>query len=1007
MSRTGKQVKQFERWVLIGIVVLLIATFSVTGVTSRGCGGHAPTRGEDLGGTFQVAPGQSRTVTHEDFLAVFRRYEALYARVLGPSLRFAGEMIEDRNSRKLIGTWMHIVQVEAAKEAGYRVADDEVRDAVRELVSRWAGRGGGFTPERYEQVLEGISRGAQGTLTKADFEATVREYLLKDKFLGDLVATDRYATDREEAFKAWKASRERVDLVFAALPATAFTDVVRPEEQTRTAISAQIAALQKGLDAAREVRRHTATVAAWHQRHGAWPVDEADLLSKEPGKALGAKLPNDPWGAPYVYAKAGEEGRIASVGPDGKVGTPDDVTTDVGVILDGLGTLRRVGDALRTWFRETGAWPETLAELTKAPPTKEGKPAVAAPLLEVPKDPWGAELAWDPAGAALRSAGVDRQPGSADDVIATLSKDVVSIPPPAAFAAWVPATASNDAWNRPLVVRFGAGRFEASSAGADGVAGNDDDLSDGNGTDVESFFVSVRRDFAVPRKREFEAVYVVPSLVSDELFAKAWAKLPQFHPTDADAWDTFRAQLGAGYRVTDGEGENAPELDPKDPVKGYGADLRRQLAEKKRVPAGTAGWPVPAADAFADRKAAPASNTPGLPDPGVDKLYKTYLDKGWRLIALRDQFFAKLLDAMLKTARDGEAAYQAWLAGGRKGVEPDRAPTRFAAQLAAWQDLQPGEADVAAGGSFLTLYTTPEPLERQAIEALPVLGDPAVSSYVDPLKDGDYDVTPRALFGGPALAAFRSVKRYNERDAELVEVRDKSEFWDRYLETRALDRAARELDKVRTSLLPPPADPKRPAPTTADGVAKVKAFQDAVEAAAKAKSLPITLDRTGLFVGATALGQRAPKPPESATVQEKDAMARRAYVRSNGYLAVRQTDGSKSADVGSVGRFVLRDAPRLGVETPTKTAYLVVVGAQADPVPEEFHGKAFVDWVRQESYDANPEWQPARGILLHDRKGRVLRLLYGLYDDWERVKADYKVATNEDLILPKDAGAAR
>ena len=63
--------------------------------------------------------------------------------------------------------------------------------------------------------------------------------------------------------------------------------------------------------------------------------------------------------------------------------------------------------------------------------------------------------------------------------------------------------------------------------------------------------------------------------------------------------------------------------------------------------------------------------------------------------------------------------------------------------------------------------------------------------------------------------------------------------------------------------------------------------------------------------------------------------------------------------------------------------------------------------MRQEAYDATPEWQPARGIQMHDRKGRVLRLLYGLYDDWERVKADYKISTNEDLVVPKDAGPAR
>ena len=764
MSRTGKQVKQFERWVLIGIVVLLIATFSVTGVTSRGCGSGPRVKGEDLGGTFQVAPGKTRTVTHEEFLAVFRRYEAVYARVFGPSLRFTGEMIEDRGSRKLLGTWMHLVQVEAAKEAGYRVADDEVRDAVRDLVSRWPGRGGGgFTPERYEQVLEDISRGAQGALTKADFEATVRELLLKDKYLGDLIATDRYAVDRQEAFKAWKASRERVDLVFAALPASAFLDAVRPDEQTRSAITAQVTALQKAVDAARDVRRHNATVASWREKHGAWPADEAELLAKEPGKALGAKMPNDPWGVAYAYAKVGDAGRVACAGPDGKLDTPDDVTPDAATVLDALGTLRRVGDAMRTWFRETAAWPDALTVLTTKPPAREGKPPVAAPLLEVPKDPWATELAWDAAAKTVRSAGLDRQAGTPDDLVATVSADAVAIPLPAAFAAWVPADATNDAWGRPLVARFGAGRFDVTSAGPDGVDGNDDDVRDGNGTDLEAFFVSVRRDFAIPRKREFEAVYVVPSLVSDELFGKAWAKLPQFQPTETEAWHTFLSLLGRGYRVHDGEGDAAPEIDPKDPLKGYGAALRRQLVEQKAVPAGTVGWPVPSADTVGDRKAAPPSNTPGLPDPAVDKLYKTYLEKGWRLVALRDQFFAKLLDAMLKTGRDAEAAYQTWLAGGKQGVEPDRAPSRFAAQLAAWQDLMPGEADLATGASFLTLFATKEPLDRQAIEALPVLGYPAISSYLDPLKDGDYDVTPRTLYEGPALAAVRSVKRHVDR----------------------------------------------------------------------------------------------------------------------------------------------------------------------------------------------------------------------------------------------------
>jgi hypothetical protein len=49
MASAWKQVKQYERWVLIGIVVLLLATFSVAGA-SRGCSRGTPGRDQDLGG---------------------------------------------------------------------------------------------------------------------------------------------------------------------------------------------------------------------------------------------------------------------------------------------------------------------------------------------------------------------------------------------------------------------------------------------------------------------------------------------------------------------------------------------------------------------------------------------------------------------------------------------------------------------------------------------------------------------------------------------------------------------------------------------------------------------------------------------------------------------------------------------------------------------------------------------------------------------------------------------
>ena len=37
----------------------------------------------------------------------------------------------------------------------------------------------------------------------------------------------------------------------------------------------------------------------------------------------------------------------------------------------------------------------------------------------------------------------------------------------------------------------------------------------------------------------------------------------------------------------------------------------------------------------------------------------------------------------------------------------------------------------------------------------------------------------------------------------------------------------------------------------------------------------------------------------------------------------------------------------------------------------------------------------------------MLRVLHRLYDDWEAYKADYKIETNSDLLVPRGAGKAR
>ena len=439
-------------------------------------------------------------------------------------------------------TWLHIATVGAARAAGYMVGKDELRAAIEDYVIRAVARSPGvdprqqgvrFVPELYDQVIERVYR-----MPKAEFETTVGEILLKDKFLADLVDTSRFSKDRQEAYDAWKETRERVDLSFAAVPAAQFKDAVAKEEETRSAVAAQTDLLGKVVAAALDVRRITEVVKDFLAANKALPVDANELVTKDPSRrALNGKLPVDPWGKVYAYAKDGEAFHVTSSGPDGTPGTPDDVGTATLELLNGLGVLRRVGDALASWHATTNAWPAALLDMTKAPtPADASKVAPPPPLpaSSVPKDPWGHELVYEAAGPTLLSTGPDGVRGTPDDLTAEVSATSVRVALPAAFAPYRLA-GSVDAWGRPLDVQLKTANplmFEAVSLGADGVA-SDDDVKDGNGVDLQSFYNRVRLDFRLPQRREFEAVYVIPALVSDEAFAEAWKRYPQYRPRGA------------------------------------------------------------------------------------------------------------------------------------------------------------------------------------------------------------------------------------------------------------------------------------------------------------------------------------------------------------------------------------------------------------------------------------------------------------------------------------------
>src|SRR5262245_15178747 len=210
-SRWKKLFKQYERHVLIGVVIVLLATFSISGIFTRGSGGGG--KRTDNGGDFEVAPGKRVTITSDEFDEVRARYEPiLMLPYWGPSIRWAPELILERpvasSQRTAFAVWQHIALVHAAVEAGYEVDKQELREGIETLVRRYVSGGREmfreFTPEQYDQVLARAYRGR----AKVDFEKTVREIILKDKLLLPIVESMRFSKSRGDAYEDWKGTRE-------------------------------------------------------------------------------------------------------------------------------------------------------------------------------------------------------------------------------------------------------------------------------------------------------------------------------------------------------------------------------------------------------------------------------------------------------------------------------------------------------------------------------------------------------------------------------------------------------------------------------------------------------------------------------------------------------------------------------------------------------------------------------------------------------------------------------
>ena len=1018
MPRMWKKFKQYERHFLLGLVIVLLATFSISG-TIRGCargraaGGGATEEHGDEGGSVEAAPGKRVEVTNDEFTAVHWRYFPIYsAPFWGPSLKYGSELAGAGTQDKMspsAATWTHIAMVEAAKAAGYAVGDEELQQAIQDIVTQGGGRAVQFSTELYDKILARHYRYQGQTRSKAEFETTIREILLKDKFLTPLIESMKYSRSRQEAYEDWKTTQEHLELDYVGVPAGQFLDRVTKEESTRSTIAKQEAALADATNSATTgaVARVARAAKEFQQKNGAPAKDDKELVTREPGAALlSGKMPEDAFKHPIVYrVKEGGGFEIKSLGRDGKEGGGDDVGPEVADVVSTLGTLRTVADALVTWKKTTDAWPDAIEKLTTAPPGKAGTKTVP-PLVTIPKDAWSRELVYEPAGPKLLSTGPDGQRGTADDVAVAFEGDAFRLPLPATLEAFVDP-AAKDAWGRPLVRSFKAGSstgFDVVSWGEDGLPKTDDDLLTGNGGDVATFYYQVegRPQFQVPWKREFEALWAVLPLVSDEALKAAWTKNPEWRPDERDAFDHWRTRGGQPaegpvvYRVRETNDPTSAPIDPADPVKGHGVAVLEEMHKAGMIPESQRGVLVPAAADFGDRGEAPKET----PAPATDPLWKLYTEKGWRLVVLRELFFEKMFAKALSDARKSKEDVEKWNKKGRPGGKPEE--VTFDTFMARIAEFQPGQADQTAGFRFVEKFVTKAPMSRDEIEKVVPFADVNVSVVLNGLKDDAFSAVPTPTKSGAGRAIFHVTKYHPDRREELAEVRD-TKVMPLYLRKRALDRAVKELDRIRTE-----ASAAKPPPK----------IVDLVKAAGEKHGFQWFSGATGPLI--VKVSPPELEIPEGTPPAEADALRRRAFVRKKGAETVARTDSRQDAtgnEVGAVGRRVLPDDPDWGrdpvldesedepaakpdASKSTDSAYLVQVTARSFPEPGEMNPRRYASWLRDAAYGSD---LGDRRTPMSQRKGFLTQELVRWFVNWDDVKHEFQIRTNRPIELPTPA----
>ena len=993
MSRMRKVYKQYERWVLLGLVILLLATFSITGATS--CQNDGPRSTTHLGGTYLVAPGERAELSDEEFDVLVARWATLQQALRTPSREFRREAFGSGGQSRHRATWRHQIPYAAGQAAGYRAGPRQVSTAAEELVGFALQFGGSRLPYSDVNYKKFLAENYRGSETR--FREGVGEIVVKDQFLYPIIQSSRYQVPYPEAYEAWKQERERVDLQSIALPAAPFAEVVRKRETTRLSIGELEELMRRVVSTAASVRRVHAKVEAVKEQAGSYPKSLGDIPNFNPAK--------DPWDGELRYTLDGDATDIRSAGPDKAFDTADDITMETQRQLDTHANLLDLGGKLKSRHAAIKAWPKSIDEL------KEGAEGGQLPLLTADiLDGWKQPFVYTPgadasAAPTLASIGPDGQAGTADDLTITLDPDHIVVAPAGGLTAALPA-APNDAWGKAMRVELARANppvWQIVSAGPDGDPdAADDNVTTGNERELRAYFNTVRTDHVEEAKREFETLFVHLPLVSDAAMKRLWEAYPQHRPTDEEelftSWRAYRGDVF--YKAQE----------PGDAEHGHGAQHARDVApeakptlvpSKELFPADLAKPDAPAKDDEPKDDGAKDDESKKDDDPDAEDR-KTYREKGWREILIRQQFFERLLNDILKRVRESAAAVkkaEADLAAWEKKRDAAEDPTAFAdpkpevpAELTFESVLKDELGELVASGDELTppaiqYWKTPKPMTRAEYEANPNFGTGLQYELNRLAADGDYNSVPAQLATRLTKVLVRRLAYTPQRQKEFEEVKD--EIFDGWVERQQIQRARESLEELQKQI----EEAEKALGDDASDDAKATASSDAIAAWAKKVGVEPIVERTGLFIGSV--------PPPAVEVTDamdadtKAAVERRNFLWRQGYATVRAAEGENEAQgavPGTFGRRVLTDPVQ--DEKGTGHAYLVRVAERQFPSKHEFSPRRYTQYLNEAVFGDRRRMMGGLSTL----NGRYPQALARWFDDMTWLEDTFELSTNAPLV---------